>query len=153
LVRTIDAVVSLVLVSHSGPLLVALRQMIDDSVGHSPAVELAGGTDDGRFGTSLRRVSAALTAADSPDGTVVVYDSGSAWLTISFAVDGLAPVHRGRVVVSDAPLVEGALAAAARAAQDAQLAEVLDAAANALRSEKRPSEVTSNGAATDRGAN
>jgi dihydroxyacetone kinase DhaKLM complex PTS-EIIA-like component DhaM len=146
-------VVSLVLVSHSGPLLVALRQMIDDSVGRGPAVELAGGTDDGRFGTSLRRVSAALTAADSPDGTVVVYDSGSAWLTISFAVDGLAPVHRQRVAVSDAPLVEGALAAAARAAQDAQLAEVLDAAANALRSEKRPNEVTSNGAGADRGAN
>jgi phosphoenolpyruvate---glycerone phosphotransferase subunit DhaM len=131
-------VVSLVLVAHSSPLLEALRQMIDDSVGRAPTVELAGGTDDGRFGTSLRRVREALTAADGPDGTVVVYDSGSAWLTISFAMDALSPAQRARVVVSDAPLVEGALVAAARAGQNAPLAEVVDAASRALETEKRP---------------
>lgn len=141
--------VSLVLVSHSRPLLDALRQMIDDGVGRAPTVELAGGTDDGRFGTSLQRVRAALTAADGPDGTVVVYDSGSAWLTISFAVDGLAPDQRARVVVSDAPLVEGALVAAARAAQDAPLAEIVEAASRALETEKRPIE-PSNGDARSR---
>lgn len=132
--------VSLVLVSHSGPLLDALRQMIDDCVGRTPTVELAGGTDDGRFGTSLERVRDAMTAADGPDGTVVVYDSGSAWLTISFAMDALTPDQRARVVVSDAPLVEGALVAAARAGQDAPLAEVVEAASRAVETEKRPIE-------------
>jgi len=133
-------VVSLVLVSHSRPLLDALRQMIDDCVGRAPTVELAGGTDDGRFGTSLQRVREAITAADSPDGTVVVYDSGSAWLTISFAMDALTSDQRARVVVSDAPLVEGALVAAARAGQDAPLVEVVEAASRALATEKRPIE-------------
>ncbi len=130
--------VSLVLVSHSEPLLDALLRMIEDGIEHPPAVELAGGTDDGRFGTSLARVGAALAAADVSDGTLVLYDSGSAWLTISFAIDGLAPEVRRRTVVSDAPLVEGALVAAARAGQNAPLAEVVDAAARALVTEKRP---------------
>ena len=135
--------VSLVLVSHSAPLLDALLQMIRDSIGRPPAVELAGGTDDGRYGTSLGRVGAALSAADGPDGTVVFYDSGSAWLTISFALDGLSPAQRSRLAVSDAPLVEGAMVAAARAGQEAPLAEVLAAAAEALATEKRPADVPS----------
>ncbi len=130
--------VSLVLVSHSAPLLDALLQMIEDSIGHRPVVELAGGTDDGRFGTSLRRVGAALDSALGPDGTLVLYDSGSAWLTISFAIDALPSTTRQRVVVSDAPLVEGAMVAAARAGQGAPLAEVVDAVAHALVTEKRP---------------
>ena len=46
--------------------------------------------------------------------------------------------QRERVTVSDAPLVEGAMVAAARAGQDAPLAEVADAAARALVTEKRP---------------
>ncbi len=129
--------VSLVLVSHSPQLLDALLQMIEESIEHPPVVEVAGGTDDGRSGTSLARVVAALGAA-GPDGTVVLYDSGSAWLTISFAIDALAPDLRRRVVVSDAPLVEGALVAAARAGRNAPLAEVVDAAARALITEKRP---------------
>ena len=145
--------VSLVLVSHSRPLLQALRQMIADSVGRPPTVELAGGTDDGRYGTSLQRVRDALTAADGPDGTVVVYDSGSAWLTISFAMDALTPAQRARVVISDAPLVEGALVAAARAGHDAPLAEIVDAASRALDTEKRPVDAAigdaSSGARTD----
>jgi dihydroxyacetone kinase DhaKLM complex PTS-EIIA-like component DhaM len=137
-IPSIEAVVSLVLVSHSAPLLDALLQMIEDSIEHPPVVELAGGTDDGRSGTSLARVGTALAAADAADGTLVLYDSGSAWLTISFAIDALAPDIRRRVAVSDAPLVEGALAAAARAGQNAPLVEVADAAARALVTEKRP---------------
>ena len=126
------------LVSHSAPLLDALLQMIEDGIGHPPVVELAGGTDDERFGTSLKRVGAALDTAEGPDGTLVLYDSGSAWLTISFAIDALPPTTRQRVVVSDAPLVEGAMVAAARAGQGAPLAEVVDAVARALVTEKRP---------------
>jgi phosphocarrier protein FPr len=68
----------------------------------------------------------------------VLYDTGSAWLTIGFALDELTPGELARTVLSDAPLVEGALAAAARAAEGAPLAEVAAAAGAALESDKRP---------------
>lgn len=135
------------LVSHSPSLLDALREMVDDAVDRPPPVHLAGGTDDGRLGTSLGRVSTALHDARRAPGTLVLYDSGSAWLTIGFALDALAPDARGRVAVSDAPLVEGTLAAAARAAQGAPLGEVVEAAEAALRTEKRPAQPAGNGTA------
>lgn len=137
MVTSISALVSLVLVSHSPRLLDALQEMIRAASDPAPPLHLAGGTQDGRLGTSLSGVLAALRGADTLDGTLVIYDSGSAWLTIGFALDALGPSHRARIVVSGAPLVEGALAAAARAARGAPLAEVACAAADAMRSEKQ----------------
>jgi PTS hybrid protein len=137
--------VSLVLVAHSQRLLDALVEMVREMVAGAPACHVAGGTDDGRIGTSLDRVSSALRDAGRGSGTVVLYDSGSAWLTIAFAMDALAPGARARVVVSDAPLVEGTLVAAARAAQGAPLAEVVEAAESALFTEKRPLQSAANG--------
>jgi dihydroxyacetone kinase DhaKLM complex PTS-EIIA-like component DhaM len=132
--------VSLVLVSHSDPLLTALVEVVRDLTRTPPACFTAGGTDDGRLGTSLAKVRGAirqgLDAAD--DGCLVLYDTGSAWLTIGFALDDLPATDRARVELSDAPLVEGTLAAAARAADGAPLAEVADAAASALSSDKQP---------------
>jgi phosphoenolpyruvate---glycerone phosphotransferase subunit DhaM len=131
-------VVSLVLVSHSPALLVALREMIDDASPAPVALHLAGGTDDGRLGTSVGRIADALRAAASPDGTVVLYDSGSAWLAITFALEELPVEAQRGVAVTDAPLVEGSMAAAAMANRSAPLDEVMAAADAALRSEKRP---------------
>jgi len=119
--------------------------MVRKMVAGAPTCHLAGGTDDGRMGTSLGRVSSALRDARRASGTLVLYDSGSAWLTIAFALDALAPDARARVVVSDAPLVEGTLVAAARAAQGAPLGEVVEAAESALFTEKRPLQSAANG--------
>jgi PTS hybrid protein len=132
--------VSLVLVAHSARLLAALVELIDRTTSPMPPCFIAGGTDDGRMGTSLGRVRAALRAAlDATDaGVLVLYDSGSAWLTIGVALDDLTEPDRSRVRLSDAALVEGALAAAARAGDGAPLSEVATAAAAALAGDKRP---------------
>jgi len=137
---SIDSMVSLVLVAHSDPLLTALVEVVRDLTRTSPACFTAGGTDDGRLGTSLAKVRAGIrTGLDaSDDGCLVLYDTGSAWLTIGFAIDDLPAEDRARVELSDAPLVEGTLAAAARAADGAPLAEVAVAAASALETDKRP---------------
>ena len=132
--------VSLVLVAHSDPLLTALVEVTRDVTGTPPPCFAAGGTDDGRLGTSLAKVRAAIRGGldASDDGCLVLYDTGSAWLTIGFAIDDLDADDRARIELSDAPLVEGALAAAARAADGAPLAEVAEAAASALETDKRP---------------
>lgn len=133
--------VSLVLVAHSDPLLTALVEVVRDLTRTPPPCYTAGGTDDGRLGTSLAKVRAAIRHAVDPsdDGCLVLYDTGSAWLTIGFAMDELSAADRARVELSDAPLVEGALAAAACASDGAPLTEVAAAAASALESDKRPS--------------
>lgn len=55
--------VSLVLVAHSRRLLDALVEMLTQMVSGAPACHAAGGTDDGRMGTSLRLVVDACRAA------------------------------------------------------------------------------------------
>ena len=135
--------VSLVLVAHSQRLLDALVELVGETVAGAPACHVAGGTDDGRMGTSLRRVLNACRAALSgqSDGALILYDAGSAWLTIGFALDELGDQERERLLVSDAPLVEGTLAAAARGAGGGGLREMADAAHNALSRDKQPDRI------------
>jgi PTS hybrid protein len=135
--------VSLVLVAHSRRLLDALVEMVTETVSGAPACHAAGGTDDGRLGTSLRLVVDACRAALSggSDGALVLYDAGSAWLTIELALDELSDDERQRIHVSHAPLVEGTLAAAARGASGGDLRELEEAASQALATDKQPARI------------
>jgi phosphoenolpyruvate---glycerone phosphotransferase subunit DhaM len=123
--------VSLVLVSHSRALVEGLGEMVAQVAGTDVRVALAGGTDDGRLGTSAPRIAAALRDARSADGTLVLLDLGSATLSLEIALDELDPDHRASVRVSEGPLVEGAVLAAVQASVGATLDEVAEAAASA----------------------
>jgi phosphocarrier protein FPr len=123
--------VGLVVVSHSRPLAEAAvtlaRQMLPSA---EVAVEVAAGTDDGGLGTDAAAVSAAITAADSGDGVVVLMDLGSAVMSAETALELLDDDVRDRVVLSSAPLVEGLVGAVVVAAGGADRDRV---AAEALR--------------------
>jgi phosphoenolpyruvate---glycerone phosphotransferase subunit DhaM len=123
--------VSLVLVSHSRTLVEGLGDMVAQVAGPDVRVGLAGGTDDGRLGTSAPRISAAIREVHGPDGTLVLLDLGSAALSLEVALDELDADQRATVKVSDAPLVEGAVLAAVQASTGATLDEVAAAAAGA----------------------
>lgn len=106
--------VGIVFVSHSRDIasgLVELARQMAPSV----ALVAAGGTDDGRIGTSFDRVTAGISEADSGAGVAVLCDLGSAILTAETALDFLDDEVRERVRIVDAPLVEGGVAAAVAA--------------------------------------
>ena len=107
----------LVLISHSGSVVEGLRDMVGQVAGDDVAVGIAGGTEDGRLGTSAPRIAAALRSVldAGEDGVVVLFDLGSAALSLELALEDLEPVDRDRVLVSEAPLVEGAILAAVQA--------------------------------------
>ncbi|MFD1713275.1 dihydroxyacetone kinase phosphoryl donor subunit DhaM [Amnibacterium flavum] len=122
--------VGLVIVSHSEKIadgVVDLARQMARDVSMQPA----GGTDDGGIGTSFERVTAGIEAADSGDGVVVLCDLGSAILTAETALDFLDDDARARVRIADAPLVEGAVAAAVAAQSGDSLDEVVAAAQSA----------------------
>ena len=120
--------VSIVVVSHSEKIadgaVELAAQMAPDVV-----ILPAGGTDDGRIGTSLEKVLAALEQAGG-DGTVVITDLGSAVMTAESALEFLE--NPGGVLLADAPLVEG-LVAAAVAAQGGGDVQAVRKAAEAAR--------------------
>jgi len=117
--------VGLVIVSHS----VRLAEGVAELAGQmAPDVTIraAGGMEDGALGTDFDRVLTALERADSGDGAVLLYDLGSARMIADLAVESHGnPLN---AVVVDAPVVEGAVAAAVAAQGGGDLAAVVRAA-------------------------
>lgn len=129
----------IVLISHSGALVDGLRDMVAQVAGDDVAVGTAGGTDDGRLGTSAPRIAEAIGAVlRQSDGAVVLLDLGSAALSLEIALEELSEDERARVRVTEAPLVEGAILAAVQASVGASLAEVVAAAESATTMPKLP---------------
>src|SRR4051812_27487639 len=100
--------------------------------GEDVAIEAAGGMADppGAMGTDAMVVMEAIERAASPDGVLVLMDLGSALMSADMAVE-MGPGDT-RVVLAAAPLVEGAVAAAAAARGGLGLDEVAAEARGAL---------------------
>ncbi|HSL75966.1 MAG TPA: dihydroxyacetone kinase phosphoryl donor subunit DhaM [Candidatus Limnocylindrales bacterium] len=129
----------IVLISHSGTLVDGLREMVAQVAGDDVAVGTAGGTDDGRLGTSAPRIAEAIGAVlRQSDDAVVLLDLGSAALSLDIALEELSEDERARVRVTEAPLVEGAILAAVQASVGASLDEVVAAAESAASMAKLP---------------
>jgi multiphosphoryl transfer protein len=125
-------VVGIVVVSHSAALAEGVVTLAREMGSDPLKLEAAGGTDEpGVLGTDAERVRAAIERAMSPDGVLVLMDLGSALMSTEFAIELLDDTP-GRVVMSEAPLVEGTVAAAAAASGGASLDEVAAEARGAL---------------------
>lgn len=123
----------LVLVAHSRALAEGVAEVARQIGVGVVRVEAAGGDADGGLGTSYELVERACRAADAGAGVVLLADIGSSVLTARTYVEDTEDTegHAGRVVLADAPLVEGAVAGASAAATGADLAAVLTAAEDA----------------------
>ena len=116
--------VSFVIVSHSASLATGVCELAAQM---APDVhfEAAGGTDDGRIGTSYDLVETALEAAlaavdGEGSGVIVLTDLGSATMTVESVIDMCDEPER---------LVEGAVASSVRAQLGEDLDQVADVAA------------------------
>jgi phosphoenolpyruvate-protein phosphotransferase/dihydroxyacetone kinase phosphotransfer subunit len=118
-------VVGLVVVSHSATLAAGVAELARGMGGEVP-IELAGGIDapEPALGTDAVRVLEAIERADRGDGVLVLMDLGSAVLSAEMALDLLPEERRARVLLTEAPLAEGAVAAAVTAKLGASLEEV-----------------------------
>ena len=120
--------VGLVVVSHSSQLAAGVAELAGQMAQGKTPIAVAGGGVDDVLGTSVDKILAAITSVDGPDGVLVVLDLGSAILATEMALELLDDDQRGRVRLSFAPLVEGAVAAALEASLGRTLAEVAQAA-------------------------
>ncbi|WP_305784622.1 phosphoenolpyruvate--protein phosphotransferase [Symbioplanes lichenis] len=120
--------VGLVVVSHSHPLARAAVALAAEMASAPVTIEIAAGMDESTFGTDAVAIAAAMTAADSGDGVVVLMDLGSAVLSAELALELLDAAARSRVVLCAGPLVEGLVAATVAAAAGAGRSEVAEEA-------------------------
>lgn len=117
--------VGIVVVSHSAEL---ARGVVELAAQMAPevAVRAAGGTAEGGLGTDLDAVQAAVGEADDGSGAVLLYDLGSARMVAEMVLETADDPDRLRL--ADAPLVEGAVAAAVSAQGGADVDAVAAAA-------------------------
>jgi phosphocarrier protein FPr len=107
-------VVGIVIVSHSPKLAEGVAELARNMGGAEVRIEAAGG------------------GVYSDDGVIVLMDLGSAVLSAEMAVEMLPEEKGRRVILCEAPLVEGAIAASARARIGGTLQEVAAEARQAL---------------------
>jgi phosphoenolpyruvate-protein phosphotransferase/dihydroxyacetone kinase phosphotransfer subunit len=132
--------VSIIIVTHSEELAIGVTELASQMAGEQPVpVFPAGGTDDGRLGTSFEKVARALEQAlEEGDTALILVDLGSAVMVTQMAIEMLPPEAQSRVQMTNAPLTEGAIAAVVEAAGGRDLEAVRRAAEQALGTPKIP---------------
>jgi len=116
--------VSLVIVSHSPLVAQGTADMVRQMVGEEVRVAWTGGNPDGGLGTDMMKILAAIDSVWSEAGVAILVDLGGAETNSEMAVEMQPEERRGRIVVCNAPIVEGAVMAAAEAAGGGSLEAV-----------------------------
>ena len=116
--------VSFVIVTHSPAL---AEGVCEEARIMAPEARIfpAGGSDTGGIGSGYAKIAAALEAADSPDGVIILADMGSAVMTTEMVLEELG---FGDVSMVDCPIAEGAIAASLSSVCGDDLAAVRDQA-------------------------
>ena len=116
--------VGLVIVSHSGKIAEGIRELALQVADATGQIIAAGGMEDGTIGTDAVRIADAIRAADGGDGVAVLADIGSSIMSAEMAIE-LLEGENIDVRIADAPVVEGAVAAAVEANCGSSLADVI----------------------------
>jgi PTS hybrid protein len=120
--------VGIVIVSHSVKVAEGAADMVRQMVGNSVRVAHAGGNSDGGLGTDIAAIIAAIDRAWSDAGVAILVDLGGAETNSEMAIEMLGDNRRDRVIVCNAPIVEGSVIAATEASGGAPLEMVKRAA-------------------------
>ena len=116
--------VGIVIVSHSPDVARGAADMVRQMVGDEVPLGYCGGDPDGGLGTSVEAIIAAIDAAWSDAGVAILVDLGGAESNSEMAIEFLPDDRKGKVVVCNAPIVEGAVMAATEASGGSSLQDV-----------------------------
>jgi phosphoenolpyruvate---glycerone phosphotransferase subunit DhaM len=108
--------VGVVIVSHSSKVAEGAADMVRQMVGEEVPLAWTGGNPSGGLGTDVAQIMAAIERAWSTAGVVVLVDLGGAETNSEVAIEMLPEDWRGKVLICNAPVVEGAVLAATEAA-------------------------------------
>ena len=118
----------ILLVSHSKMITDGIKEMIEQmNASEEITIHSLGGTSDGSLGSDPMKI---IDEADSDREFLIFADLGSAVLSSELAFDMLEEDQQKHYHLVDAPLVEGAFAAAITAGVSDDLTQILAEAQN-----------------------
>lgn len=121
--------VGIVIVSHSWKIAEGIKDLCAQ-VAPRASIIAAGGMEDLEIGTDAVKIMGAISEAENGDGVVILADLGSGVMSAEMAIDLLDDETIDARMV-DAPLVEGAVAAAVEAGCGSDIDTVIQAAEEA----------------------
>jgi len=107
--------VGIVIVSHSSKAAEGAAGMVRQMVGDTVPLAFTGGNSEGGLGTDVAKIIEAIDSAWSEAGVAVLIDLGGAETNTEMAIEMLEEERQSRVVICNAPIVEGAVIAATEA--------------------------------------
>jgi phosphoenolpyruvate---glycerone phosphotransferase subunit DhaM len=116
--------VGIVIVSHSADVARGTADMVRQMVGDEVPLAWCGGDPSGGLGTSVETIMQAIDAAWSDSGIAILVDLGGAETNSEMAIEMQPAERRGRIVICNAPIVEGAVMAATEASGGGSLEDV-----------------------------
>ncbi len=124
--------VGIVIVSHSEKVAQGVVELCKQ-MAPEVAMVAAGGLPGGEIGTDFQRIYEAVESVMSDDGVAVLFDLGSALMTAEMVMEQF---EEGKVMLADAPIVEGAVVAAVSASMGLSLSQVVEEAHTAAETPK-----------------
>ena len=124
--------VNLVIVSHSHRVAEGVQEIALQMASDEVRIGCVGGLCEANgemvLGTDAAEIARTVRETWSDDGVLLLVDVGSAVMSAEQAVEMLTPAEAERCLISDAPLVEGAIVAAMVAGLGRSLHEVNESA-------------------------
>lgn len=117
--------VGIVIVSHSPLVAEGTAQMVRQMVGDEVPLAWCGGDPSGGLGTSVEAITNAIDSVWSEAGVAVLVDLGGAETNSEMAIEFIGKPRASRIVICNAPIVEGAIMAATEASGGAPLSSVV----------------------------
>ncbi|GEQ49269.1 MULTISPECIES: dihydroxyacetone kinase phosphoryl donor subunit DhaM [Tetragenococcus] len=123
---------SLLLLSHSKEITDGIQKMIEQmQTSNDVSIYSLGGTTDNEIGSDPTKIVDAVNEASKEDAFFVFADIGSAVINAEMARDMLEEEQQERYYLVDAPLVEGAFAAAITAGTSDDVQQIITEAQKA----------------------
>lgn len=118
--------VNIILVSHVKEIAEGAKKLAEQMNQADVKITAIGGTPDGDIGTDPDAIEAAVKESDKEDGIIILADLGSAVMSVNMVLEWLDDEEREKVVLADAPFVEGAVVAAVEAGMGNKLDQILE---------------------------
>jgi len=117
--------VNIILVSHVKEIAEGEKKLAEQMKQGDVKITAVGGTSDGDIGTDPDAIEAAVNETAKEDGIIILADLGSAVMSVNMVLEWLDDELREKVVLADAPFVEGAVVAAVEAGMGNNIEQIL----------------------------
>ena len=109
--KGVDYLIGLILVSHSEKITDGIKDLVIEMTKDAVPIISAGGTSDGRLGTSADKVVDAINELSNCNNILIFTDIGSSIMSSEIALDLVDEEIKNKCILVDAPMVEGAFVA------------------------------------------